>query len=398
VNDSGSIHTDTVDTRQLLRHAAISGVYTTELGDLQHRSTDDLLLEAITGAAENAGLTLADIDGIAGGRSSTASAATAFPGYWSELLGHSVRYFSNVDAASAAHCGNMLHASLAVATGLARNIVCIGGGSRGASRAEAVQKMAYAHGEFDVSWGTVVPSWFALIARRHMHEYGTTSEQLAEVAVSTRKWASMHPQAIKRDLITIADVVNSRMISDPLHMLDCCLSNDGAGALVISRAACAADGPNRPIYMLGGAEDYTFRGYVGTGHDWLKSGALYTGKRALEMAGVHHAEIDVAELYDCFTITVVRELEDLGFCKPGEGGDFVTGGRLAPGGALPTNTHGGGLSYGHMYSGLSHAIEAVRQLRGECGERQVPGAEIAMVHSQGGPLAMHSTAILSSVR
>lgn len=389
---------DLAETRRLLGRAVISGVYTTELGDLQHRTLDDLLLEAVTGAAADASLTLADIDGIAGGRSSTASAAAAFPGYWSELLGHSVRYYSTVDAASAAHCGNMLHAALAVATGLANNVVCIGGTSRGGSRAEAVQKLAYAHGEFDVSWGTVVPSWFALIARRHMHEFGTTSEQLAEIAVSTRRWASMHPQAIKRDPITIEDVVSSRMISDPLHLLDCCLSNDGAGALVISRADRAADAARKPIHILGAAEDYSFRGYVDTGHDWLKSGALYTGPRALEMAGVRHSEIDLAEIYDCFTITVMRELEDLGFCKLGEGGDFVTGGRLAPGGALPANTHGGGLSYGHGYSGLSHAIEAVRQLRGECGQRQVNGAEIALVHSQGGPLAMHRTAVLSVTR
>ena len=398
MSHSGSMDGDIADIRPLLRHAAISGVYTTELGDLPHRTTDELLLEAITGAAEDAGLTLDDIDGIAGGRSPTASAATAFPGYWSELLGHSVRYYSTVDAASAAHCGNMMHAALAVSTGLARNIVCIGGGSRGASRQEAVQKLAYAHGEFDVSWGTVVPSWFALIARRHMHEFGTKSEQLAEIAVSTRHWASMHPQAIKRERITIDDVLNSRMISDPLHMLDCCLSNDGAGALVISRAAQAKDGPKKPVYLLGGAEDYTFRGYVDVGHEWLKSGASYTGPRALEMAGVKHSEIDIAEIYDCFTITVLRELEDLGFCPVGEGGNFVSGGRLAPGGALPTNTHGGGLSYGHMYSGLSHAIEAVRQLRGECGERQVKDAKIALAHSQGGPLAMHSTAILATER
>ena len=389
---------DIKDTRQILRLAAISGVYTTELGELPHRTTDDLLLEAITGAAEDAGLTLDDIDGIAGGRSPTASAAAAFPGYWSELLGHSIRYYSTVDAASGAHAGNMLHAALAVASGLAKNIVVIGGSSRGGGRTEAVEKMAAAHGEFDAAWGTLVPSWFAMVAQRHMYEFGTTSEQLAEIAVSPRQWASMHPQAIKRKLITIDDVMSSRMISTPLHMLDCCLSNDGAGAMVISRASQAASGPRKPIYILGAAEDYTFRGYVDVCHDWLKSGATYTGKRAMEMAGVRHSEIDVAEIYDCFTITVLRELEDLGFCPVGEGGNFVSDGRLRPGGALPTNTHGGGLSYGHGYSGLSHAIEAVRQLRGECGERQVPGAEVALVHSQGGPLAVHSTAVLSSNR
>lgn len=387
---------DISEIRRLLRKSAIAGVYTTELGDLRHRSTDDLLLEAITGAVEDAGLTLADVDGIAGGRSASASAADAFPGYWSELLGHSIRYHSLSDTASGAHAGNMLHAALAVAAGIAKCIVVIGGGSRGSDRNESVAKMAAAHGEFDVSWGTLVPSWFALVARRHMHQFGTTSEQLAEIAVSTRTWASMHPQAINRKPISIQDVIQSRMISDPLHLLDCCLSNDGAGALVITRAERAKDGPKKSVYMLGAAEDYTFRGYVDVCHDWMTSGAVHTGRRSMEMAGIGHSEINVAELYDCFTITVMRELEDLGFCPVGEGGNFVSGGRLAPGGALPTNTHGGGLSYGHNYSGLSHAIEAVRQLRGECGERQVRNAGIAMVHSQGGPLALHSTAILSS--
>ncbi len=385
------------EIRRLLGKTAIAGVYTTELGDLPDRSLEDLYLEAVVGAVEDAGLTLDDVDGIVGGRSPTASAATAFAGYWSELLGHSIRYYSTVDAASGGHAGNMLHAALAVAAGLARCVVVIGGASRGGGdRNAAVRKMAAAHGEFDAAWGTLVPSWFAMIARRHMHEFGTTSEQLAEIAVSTRTWASMHPQAIKRTPITIEDVIGSRMISDPLHLLDCCLSNDGAGALVITQADRARHGPHKPIYMRGAAEDYTFRGYVDVCHDWLTSGAVFTGKRAMEIAGVKHADVDVAEIYDCFTITVLRELEDLGFCPVGEGGRFVAGGALAPGGKLPTNTHGGGLSYGHGYSGLSHAIEAVRQLRGEAGKRQVADAEVALVHSQGGPLALHSTAILSS--
>ncbi len=383
-------------TRKLLREAAIVGVHTTEQGDLPHRSMDDLLLESIEGALHDAGLTLDDVDGIAGGRSPTDSAATALPGYWSELLGHPVRYFSTVDAAAAAHSANILHAALAVAAGLADTIVVIGGGSRGGSRQASVQKMAYAHGEFDVSWGTLVPSWFALAARRHMHEFGTTSEQLAEIAVSTRQWAGMHPQSIMKKPIGIADVIESRMISDPLHLLDCCLSNDGAGALVITSWDRARDCRKKPVHVMGGAEDYTFRGYVDTGHEWLRSGAEYTGAQSLRIAGLTHRDLDVIEIYDCFTITVVRMLEDLGFCKRGEGGAFVSDGKLRPGGSLPLNTHGGGLSWGHNFSGLAHAIEAVRQLRGECGERQVAGAKTSLVHSQGGPLAMHSTVILGA--
>lgn len=387
---------DFQESRRLLARAAIVGVYTTEQGDLPHSSSDELLFEAIEGAVTDAGLTLDDVDGIAGGRSPTDSAATAFPAYWSELLGHPIRYYSTVDAAAAAHSANILHAALAVAAGLAETIVVIGGGSRGGSRQANVEKMAYAHGEFDVSWGTLVPSWFALAARRHMHEFGTTSEQLAEIAVSTRAWAAMHPQAIMKKPITIEDVTGSRMISDPLHLLDCCLSNDGAGALVITSKARAADCRHKAVEVLGGAEDYTFQGYVNVGHDWLASGAVHTGRRTLEMAGLRHEELDLLEIYDCFTITVLRMLEDLGFCARGEGGPFVADGKLRPGGSHPLNTHGGGLSWGHNFSGLAHAIEAVRQLRGECGARQVAGARTALVHSQGGPLANHSTVILAA--
>ncbi|GAA5231833.1 thiolase C-terminal domain-containing protein [Verticiella sediminum] len=381
-------------TRRLLQSSAIVGVYTTEQGDLSH-SNDELLLEAIEGALADAGLTIEDVDGIAGGRSPTDSAATAFPAYWSELLGHPMRYFSTVDAAAAAHSANILHAALAVAAGLAQTIVVIGGGSRGASRQANVEKMAYAHGEFDVSWGTLVPSWFALAARRHMHEFGTTSEQLAEIAVSTRMWAAMHPQAIMQKPLTIADVTDSRMISDPLHLFDCCISNDGAGAMVITTKERARDCRKAAVQVLGGAEDYTFQGYVNVMHDWMESGAVHTGARSLQMAGLGHDDIDLLEIYDCFTITALRMLEDLGFCKKGEGGAFVSDGKLRPAGSHPMNTHGGGLSWGHSFSGLAHGIEAVRQIRGECGARQVPGAETALVHSQGGPLAMHSTVILA---
>jgi acetyl-CoA acetyltransferase len=382
-------------TRNLLREAAIVGVYTTEQGDLSGRSSDSLLLEAIEGALADAGLSIDDVDGIAGGRSPTDSAATAFPGYWSELLGRPVRYYSTVDAAAAAHSANILHAALAVAAGLAETVVVVGGGSRGGSREDSVRKMAYAHGEFDVSWGTLVPSWFALAARRHMHEFGTTSEQLAEIAVATRAWASMHPQAIMKKPLKIEDVLNSRMISDPLHLLDCCLSNDGAGALVVTSRARAADCRHKAVQVLGGAEDYTFQGYVNVGHDWLVSGAEHCGRQALGMADLTHQDIDLIEIYDCFTITVLRMIEDLGFCKRGEGGPFVADGKLRPGGSHPLNTHGGGLSWGHNFSGLAHAIEAVRQIRGECGMRQVPNARTALVHSQGGPLAMHSTVVLA---
>jgi acetyl-CoA acetyltransferase len=375
------------------RGAAIVGVYTTEQGDLRKRSTEDLHLECVKGVLEDAGMRKEDIDGMAGGRSPSGSAAGAYPGFWSEQLDVPIRYYSQSDTAAAAHSANILHAAAAINCGLAETVLILAGGSRG-TRQQAVQDMAFAHGEFDTSWGSIVPSWFAFVARRHMEVFGTTSEQLAEIAVSTRMWAAMHPQAIMKKSITKEDVVNSRMIADPLHLLDCCLVNDGAGAILMTSAERASDCRQDPVYVLGGAEEYSHRGYVDTHHDFLASGAVHCANKALSMAGVTRDDIDVLEIYDCFTITVMRELEDLGFCKVGEGGQFVETGVLRPGGKLPMNTHGGGLSWGHNFSGMAHAIEATRQLRGECGERQVPGAEVSLVHSQGGPLALHSTVIL----
>jgi acetyl-CoA acetyltransferase len=381
--------------RELLAKVAIVGVHTTEQArSLSPRTTEDVLLESILGALADAGLGPADLDGVTGGRSPSPSAATALPGYLAEEFGAPLRYYSTVDAASAAHGGNVLHACLAVAAGLVDTVAVIAGGVRGQSREAVIAELANAHGEFDTSWGSVVPSWFAMIARRHMHEYGTTPEQLAQVAVSTRQWAQLTPQAMMRTPITIEDVVGSRMISDPLRLLDCALVNDGAGAVVITSADRARDLARPAVSVLGAAEVYDRRGYVGVDHDWLTTGAETTGADSLAMAGLSTDDIDLLEMYDCFTITVIRELEEFGFCKKGEGGPFVADGRLGPGGALPTNTFGGGLSWGHRFSGMSHLIEAVRQLRGECGDRQVPGARTALVHSLGGPLAMNSTLIV----
>jgi acetyl-CoA acetyltransferase len=382
------------EAKKLLDKVYISGVYTTKQGRRLEESADELLAESLFGAIADAGLEPAQVDGLGGLRSPVESASQAFAGKWAEILGHPLSYYTTVDAASASHCAVILHAALAIGAGLAEHVVVLGGGSR--SRGDRVNEMASWHGEFDTSWGTLVPSWFALIAQRHMHQYGTTPEQLAEVAVSTRRWASMNPDAIMRKPITIDDVLSSRMISSPLHLLDCCLVNDGAGAVVISSKQTGTDSGKRPINILGGAEEYTLRGYTDVQHDLLESGAKRTARTAMTMAGVTHDDIDVAELYDCFTITVMRLLEDFGFCKPGESGDFVSGGRLGPNGSLPTNTHGGGLSFSHSFSGLSHTIEAVRQLRGECGERQVENANIAIAHSNGGPLALHSTLVLGA--
>ena len=234
----------------------------------------------------------------------------------------------------------------------------------------------------------------ALAAARHMHEFGTTSEQLAEVAVATRRWAQLNPRALMRDPLTIEDVLASRLISWPLHLLDCCLVTDAGGAVVVTSAERARDCPKRPVYVLGAGEASTHV-MVSQMPDFARwEAARMAGERAFAMAGVTYADVDVAQVYDAFTIVPIMALEALGFCKEGEGGAFVAGQRTAPGGDFPMNTNGGGLSYTHsgMY-GMFTLVEAVRQLRGECGPRQVAGARIALCHGLGGMFSAAATLI-----
>ena len=222
-------------------------------------------------------------------------------------------------------------------------------------------------------------SAYALATRRHMHQYGTTRAQLAEVAVSARRWAQLNPDAFSRDALTIEDVVNARMISDPLTVRDCCLVTDGGGAFIVVGADRARDFPKPPVYLLGSGAAHWHR-QIASMPDLTVTAATESGKRAYAMAGLHPSDIDVLQLYDAFTINTLLFLEDLGFCAKGESGPFVEGGRIGPGGELPVNTNGGGLSCVHpgMY-GVFLVVEAVRQLRGECGARQVMGAQTALV-------------------
>ena len=238
-------------------------------------------------------------------------------------------------------------------------------------------------------------SSYALAASHHMHLYGTTREQLAEVAVAARRWAQLNPEAAVRDPLTIADVLGARMVSDPLTVRDCCLYNDGAAAVVMVRADRARDCPRRPVKVLGGAHAVTHR-EISSMPDLGVTGAAVSGKAAFAQAGVGPGDIDVVMVYDAFTITPILFLEDLGFCPKGEGGRFVAGGAIAPGGKLAVNTNGGGLSCVHpgMY-GLFLLVEAVRQLRGEAGERQVQGAELAVAHGNGGVLSSEATVVLA---
>ena len=263
----------------------------------------------------------------------------------------------------------------------------IGTGGRPATIPEAT---------YEAPYGNTLVGAYAMAARRHMYQYGTTSEQLAEIAVVTRRHASLNPLAMYREPITVQDVLNSRMIAEPLHLLDCCVVSDGGGAVLVTTEERARDLKQRPIFVLGSSESHT-HAHISQMPDMTTTAAAVTGPRAFAEAGINPADIDMAMIYDSFTITVLLLLEDLGFCKKGEGGAFVQHGRIALGGQLPINTDGGGLSSNHPgMRGIFLMIEATRQLRGECGPRQVEGAKLAVAHGSGGLLSSQATTILAS--
>jgi acetyl-CoA acetyltransferase len=380
-----------------LRDVAIVGVAESDLGRVPNKSKFQLSAEASKAALDDAGLTKADVDGVLttiiteGGQFSSLLMA--------EYMGIRPRYTNSTSIGGSSFVAYVEHAAMAIATGLC-DVALICHGSTNISdrggRAGPVSGAASVFGpsQFEEPYGISTVGSYALAAQRHMHEYGTTSEQLAEIAVATRKWASMNPKALMREPIGIDDVLNSRMIASPLHLLDCCLVTDAGGAVVLTSMDRAKDLKKRPIAVLGTGEAHTHR-MISQMPDLTETAAKISGRLAFERSGISHAEIDVAEIYDSFTITVLLTHESLGFCKKGEGGDFVSGQRTAPGGDFPMNTQGGALSYTHpgMF-GIFTVIEAVRQLRGECGERQVKDAKIALANGTGGVLSSTGTIIL----
>ncbi|HPG29056.1 MAG TPA: thiolase, partial [Myxococcota bacterium] len=290
-----------------------------------------------------------------------------------------------------AHAGAAIHAGLC-------DVALILYGSTAASDAMAIgtgDTSSRDPGSAFVSpYGMTLVSSYAMVAQRHMHQYGTTSEQLADIAVSTRYHASLNPDAKMRDLITREDVLASRVIADPLHLLDCCIISDGGGAVVVTSLERAKDLRRKPVVVRGTGESVAHR-EIGA-PDLTTIAAKQSGAQAFAMAGMTPADVDLCTIYDSFTITVLVTLENLGFCKPGEGGAFVENGGTRLGGRMPVNPDGGGLSSNHSgMRGIFLVIEAARQLRGGLGARQVEGAEVALVHGTGGYLGlMHSGATL----
>ncbi len=379
------------------KRAIIAGVAESDIGRTPHLTELQLHAQAAKRALENAGIAKADVDGIL---SVTSARAVRMPAIQvAEYLGIIPAYTDSTSIGGSAFEAMVQHAAMAIAAGLCRTCLITYGSTQRSSAARSLTGTAAESwlpaAQFDMPYGLpMMAGAYALAAQRHMHLYGTRPEQLAEIAVAARAWARLNPRAWSREPLTVEDVLASPMISTPLRRLDCCLVTDGGGAVVVTSADRAPDLPHAPIHIWGSAEAHTHSS-IAQMPDLTRTPAAITGPAAFNSAGITPRDIDVAEIYDSFTITTLMSLEDLGFCVKGEGGPFSEGGRLGPGGAFPINTHGGGLSYTHpgMF-GIFLIIEAVRQLRRECGERQVANANLALCHGTGGALSSGATLIL----
>ena len=370
--------------------AAIVGVAESdEIGLVPHKSALAHHAEAASNALADAGLTLRDVDGLL---------TAGYANYdLADYLGIAPRYTDTTTVGGASFVVHVGHAAHAIASGLCEVALITHGQAGRSSRAPIPRDPNLPSAMYEMPYGMIgMPINYSMAATRYMHLHGEdrARQAMAEIAVSTRKWAQMNPKAYMRDPMTFDDYHNSRWISWPFHILDCCLVTDAGAAVVITSAERARSLPKRPVPILGYAEHHDHAG-ISTMPDLTVTPARVTGPAALQMAGVGYGDIGLAMIYDSFTYTVLATLESLGFCGPGEGPDFVAGQRTAPGGDFPMNTSGGGLSYTHpgMY-GIFLIIEAVRQLRAECGERQVPDLELSLVNGTGGALSATGTIIL----
>ncbi|RYE48475.1 MAG: thiolase [Hyphomicrobiales bacterium] len=355
------------------------------------RSALEILGEAVHGALADAGLKLSDVDGLFTGSSYNFLASLSV----AEYLGIHPKFCEATMVGGSSYVGHLLTAAMALHTGQCEvALICYGSNQgSGFGKLKSMAETPLYEAPYEPRYPI---SSYALAAARHMHQYGTTREDLAHIAVAARQWAQLNPLAHARDPLCIEQVLASRLVSDPLSVLDCCLVTDGGGALVLVRSERAKDFPKPPVYVLGAAAA-TWHRQIGSMPDLTVTAAAESGPRAFAMAGLAPKDVDVLELYDAFTINTLLFLEDLGFCAKGEGGAFVRNGRIAPGGALPVNTNGGGLSCCHpgMY-GMFLLIESMQQLRAEAGDRQVPNAEIALCHGNGGVLSSQVTALLGT--
>jgi len=372
--------------------AAIVGAAESDLGQVaEGLNPIDLMAQGIARALDDCGLRLRDVDGLLCASTQSRTSGLSL----SEYLGISPRYIDTTILGGSSFMFHVGHALAAIQLGLCEvAVIAYGSTQRSVGRRQASVREI---NPFETPYRPFLPSTaYALAASRHMHEFGTTREQMAAVAVAARQWALLNPAAWEKKPLTIPEVLNARMVSYPFTARDICLVTDGGGAIVLTAPERARSLKKPPVYVLGCGQAITHAN-ISSMPDLTVTGARESGPQAYAMARLAATDIDVVELYDAFTINTILFLEDLGFCPKGEGGRFVEDGRIAPGGQLPVNTNGGGLSYCHpgMY-GLLLLIEAVRQLRGECGARQVPGAETAIAHGNGGVLSSQSTVILGT--
>ncbi len=373
----------------------ITGAVETALGEVKDQTELSMLALAARQALHDSGMTLKDVDGIFVNYMGEQGSVQV-----GEYLGIQPRYADSSDLGGAAFEAFVHHAMLAVSAGRCE-VALIGYASRQRSlrsrtRSSATNNMSLT-AQFETPYGLPMPlGHFALMASRHMHQYGTTSEQLASIAVAARKWACLNPKAWHRDPLSIEDVLSSRMISSPLRRLDCCLITDGGGVVIVTNQQRARDALKKPIRVIGAGESHT-HWHISQMSDLTVTAGTVSGREAFSMAGIKPSDVDFVEPYDASTLTVLLAIEDLGFCEKGEGGDFVMDDRLAPGGALPMMTSGGGLSYNHPGAlGVLLLIAAVSQLRGEAGERQIDHPKLGVVHGIGGMLSTAATVVLTN--
>jgi acetyl-CoA acetyltransferase len=390
----------TKEAREVLKKhkIVIAGVGETEQGKIPDRSSFHFLSQASKLAIEDAGIKKTDVDGLVTAFSlveHTFMHCTTFADYF----GMKPKFFSSVAIGGATAVWMAAEAAMAIASGQAEVVLCVRGdntlsGISSSGMLALIREMC--HGEFEFPYGLTTPGGYALAAQRYLHDYGATREQLAAVAVTMRKHAAQKENAMNKDPLTIEEVINSRIIAEPLTKYDCSIISDGGAAFIVTTEAKAKELgiENGLAYLLGMGQGYSHQ-YMTTleNLDQIYNAINRSGQKAFQTAGLGVDDVDLAYLYDCFTITVLLELEGLGFVPKGEGGAFALEGRMEIGKDLPVNTHGGLLSQAHL-GAMHHVVEATLQLRGDAGPRQVGDAEVAIVHGNGGIVSAHSTILL----
>jgi len=390
------------EAREILKKnkIVVAGVGETEQGKIPNKSSFHFLSQASKLAIEDAGIKKSDVDGLVTAFSlveHTFMHCTTFADYF----GMKPSFFSSVAVGGATAVWMVAEAAMAIASGQAEVVLCVRGdntlsGISSSGMVALIREMC--HPEFEYPYGLTTPGGYALAAQRYLHEYGATSEQLASVAVTMRKHAAMKENAMSKDPLTIDDVLNSRIIAEPLHKYDCSVISDGGAAFIITTEEKAQELgiSNKPAYLWGMGEGYSHQYLTSLESlDQIYNAINHSGTKAFQTAGIAPKDVDLAYLYDCFTITVLLELEGLGLVPKGEAGVFAQEGRMEIGKDLPVNTHGGLLSQAHL-GAMHHVVEATLQLRGDAGERQVGDAEVALVHGNGGIVSAHSSIVLGN--